>query len=176
MSDFCCYTLSERRSEPSVSRHKGESTMFSQSQEYALRAVVWLSQQAPEGPVGHLEIAQGTDVPASYLSKVLQALVRGSILNSKRGVGGGFQLARSPDELTVLEVVNAVDPIRRIDACPLGLKTHRDHLCPMHHRLDHALALVEEALSASTIREVMSAPGRPIPLVESPQRRPKSER
>ncbi len=141
--------------------------MFSQTHEYALRAVTWLAQHANDGPAGHLLIAADTSVPASYLSKVLQLLVRAGILTSRRGAGGGFQLARSPDDLTVLEVVNAVDPIRRIDGCPLGLQSHQNKLCPMHHRLDSALELVEVALSNSTIREVMAEEGRPTPLVET---------
>ena len=145
--------------------------MFSQTQEYALRAVVWLAQHQSEGAVGNQVIAEGTAVPTSYLSKVLQQLAREGIVESKRGVGGGFQLTRDPDELTVLEVVNAVDPMRRITSCPLGLKTHKHKLCPMHNRLDEALEMVEAALGNSTIREVMSEPGRPLPLVETPRKR-----
>jgi len=145
--------------------------MFSQTQEYALRAVVWLAQHESEGAVGNTRIADETSVPTSYLSKVLQQLARGGIVQSKRGVGGGFQLARDPDELTVLEVVNAVDPLQRITACPLGLKTHKHKLCPMHNRLDEALEMVADALGKSTIREIMSSPGRPLPLIETPRTR-----
>lgn len=159
----------------SVSQHSfltiAGSHMFSQTQEYALRAVVWLAQHPDETPAGSPRIAEETCVPTSYLLKVLQELARQGIVSSKRGVGGGFTLDHSPDDLTVLEVVNAVDPLRRISACPLGLKTHRHQLCPMHHRLDEALGLVEDALANSTIREVMSAPGRPEPLIETVKKR-----
>ncbi len=140
--------------------------MFSQTQEYALRAVIWLAGHRDEGPVGNGRIAEDTAVPPSYLSKVLQELARRDILTSRRGAGGGFVLARDPDKLTVLEVINAVDPLKRIVTCPLGLKTHGTHLCPMHARLDAAMSMVEDALGKSTIREVMSEPGRPLPLVE----------
>lgn len=143
--------------------------MFSQTQEYALRAVIWLAGRIDEGPIGNSRIAEGTAVPVSYLSKVLQGLARAGILASRRGAGGGFLLAREPEKLTVLEVINAVDPLRRITTCPLGLKTHGSHLCPMHARLDSALSMVEEALANSTIREVMSEPNRPLPLVETPE-------
>ena len=145
--------------------------MFSQTQEYALRAVVWLASHTDEGAVGHQRIADETSVPASYLSKVLQSLTRAGLLTSRRGAGGGFQLDRDPAKLTVLEVVNAVDPIKRITTCPLGLKTHGTHLCPMHSRLDQALELVTDALEKSTIAEVLSEPGRPLPLVETPKSR-----
>lgn len=140
--------------------------MFSQTQEYALRAIVWLAQHQESGPIGNEKIATETMVPPSYLAKVLQQLVETQILSSRRGVGGGFQLIRDIDTLTVLEVINAVDPIRRITECPLGLKTHRPTRCPMHARLDASLALVEEALSNSTIREMLHEKGRPPPLAE----------
>ena len=145
--------------------------MFSQTQEYALRAVVWLAGHRHDGAFGCNQIADETAVPASYLAKVLQELARSGILTSKRGVGGGFLLDRDPDSLTVLEVINAVDPVKRISTCPLKLKTHGKHLCPLHSRLDGAMEMVEEALRNSTIREVMSEPGRPLPMVETPRKR-----
>ena len=140
--------------------------MFSQTQEYALRAVIWLASQPDDGPIDNGRIAEGTSVPAAYLSKVMQSLTRAGILASRRGVGGGFILEQDPDELTVLEVINAVDPLKRITTCPLGLKTHGTNLCSMHARLDSAMALVEDAFAKSTIRELMSSPGRPTPMVE----------
>ena len=145
--------------------------MFSQTQEYALRAVIFLAGTTEEGPVDNQRISAGTLVPASYLSKVMQALVRGEIVASRRGVGGGFWLAHDVSELTVLEVMNAVDPWKRIDACPLGLKTHSKRLCSMHARLDSALSMVEEVLAKSTIEDLMSQPGRPLPMVETPRKK-----
>ncbi len=141
--------------------------MFSQTAEYALRAVVWLAQHHQTGPVGNRTIAEVTRIPSSYLSKILHDLAQAEILRSRRGVGGGFQLIPSPDELTILDVVNAVDPIQRITGCPLKLKSHCDQLCPVHARLDYTLGLVEDALANSTIREVMFDPARPLPLRET---------
>ncbi len=147
--------------------------MFSQTQDYALRAVIWIAQQEERKPYGNEQIARGAKVAPSYMAKVLQHLAEAGILSSRRGVGGGFHLVRDIDELTVLEVINAVDPIRRITTCPLELKTHRDCRCPMHARLDDALELVEKALRNSTIRDVLYEKGRPLPLQDSPNlRRP----
>jgi hypothetical protein len=56
--------------------------------------------------------------------------------------------------MTVLDVVNAVDPIRRIRTCPLKLKAHATHLCPLHRKLDDALALVEDAFASARIAEM----------------------
>lgn len=138
--------------------------MFSQTVEYALRAVVYLAQHADDGPIDSSRIAEATQVPPSYLAKILQDLARTAVLTSKRGVGGGFQLARSPDDLSVLDVVNAVEPLQRITGCPLSLPAHCRQLCPMHARLDEACALVEATLRRSPIREMMFDPSRPRPL------------
>lgn len=140
--------------------------MFSQTVEYALRAVVYLAQHQADGPVGNRTIAEATQVPTSYLSKVLHDLAAAEILVSRRGVGGGFQLRPTPDEMSVLDVVNAVDPLQRITGCPLSLASHCARLCPMHARLDEALATMEKTLGDSTIREVMFAPDSPQPLID----------
>src|SRR5580698_6674931 len=100
--------------------------MFSQTVEYALRAVVHLADRGPS-PQTSDQIATATRVPKAYLSKVLQGLSRAKVVLTKRGLGGGIILVKSPAELTILEVVDAVEPIRRIRECPLGLKAHGIH-------------------------------------------------
>lgn len=83
--------------------------MFSQTVEYALRAIV--RYVAPEACSTNT-LAETTLVPRAYLSKVLQGLRRSGLITSQRGVGGGVALAHSSSEITILQVVNAVEPIR----------------------------------------------------------------
>src|SRR5689334_17783414 len=106
--------------------------MLSQTAEYALRAVVHLSTCPGESVAGP-QLAQITQVPAQYLSKVMQSLARGGLVDAQRGKNGGFTLTRPPEDISILDVVNAVDPLRRIKGCPLGLKGH-ERLCPLHRR------------------------------------------
>lgn len=141
--------------------------MFSQTVEYALRAIVFLAGD-PQAARTSGQISEVTKVPQAYLSKVLKGLSEAGLLSSQRGVGGGFVLARKPTELTILEVVNAVDPIRRIRTCPLGISTHGSRLCPLHRRVDDALASVEEAFGKTTLAEVLADPNPSIPLCEFP--------
>jgi Rrf2 family nitric oxide-sensitive transcriptional repressor len=144
--------------------------MISQTVEYALRAVVYLAGQAPEARTTD-QIATATRVPKAYLSKVLQGLVRAGMVHSQRGIGGGMALVKTPAELTILHVVNAVDPIQRIRTCPLGLESHGAALCPLHRRLDESLALFESAFNTTTLAEVLSEPSPSVPLCEFPARR-----
>ena len=141
--------------------------MLSQTVEYALRAVAYLAYQAPAARTTD-QIAVATKVPKAYLSKVIQALNRGGVVHSQRGQGGGVALVKPPSELTLLEVVNAVDPIQRIKVCPLGLSAHGVRLCPLHRRLDNALAGVELAFGGTTLAEILAEPGESIPLCEVP--------
>ncbi|HEX7446889.1 MAG TPA: Rrf2 family transcriptional regulator [Pirellulales bacterium] len=132
--------------------------MISQTAEYALRAVVFLADRA-DAPQTTQQIAKVTCVPAGYLAKVMQGLRRAGLVAAQRGLHGGFSLARPAAELTVLDVVRAVDPLPRIERCPLGIEGHQT-LCPLHRRLDSAVALVEKALSESTIAELLVEPKR----------------
>jgi Rrf2 family protein len=141
--------------------------MISQTAEYALRAIVYLAGQQTPQTTG--EIAATTRVPAGYLSKVLQALARGGLVNSQRGLHGGFTLTADPKKLSVWEVIDAVDPLQRIKTCPLGLKAHGVNLCPMHKRLDDALAAMEKAFKASTVAELLADPNPSKPLCDFPR-------
>jgi len=143
--------------------------MFSQTVEYALRAVVHLASEAPS-PRTTDQIAVATRVPKAYLSKVLQGLSRGGIVHSQRGIGGGMTLTKDPDDLTILEVVNAVEPLGRIRECPLGLAAHGVRLCPLHKRLDNALATVEAAFRDTTLAEILAEPTGSPPLCEVPSK------
>ena len=145
--------------------------MFSQTVEYALRAVVHLASQAP-APRTTEQIAAATRVPPAYLAKVLQALAHAGVVRSQRGAGGGMTLVKEPALLTLLEVVNAVEPIRRIQECPLGLAAHGVRLCPLHKRLDAALASVEDAFRRTTLAEILAEPSESVPLCDFPAANP----
>ncbi len=129
--------------------------MFSQTVEYAMRAILALA--AGNGkPMTTKQIAETMKVPRSYLSKVLQSLVRGGLVYSTRGLKGGFVLVKDPSEISMLAIVNSVNPMKRIESCPLDVDSHSSDLCPLHSRLDQAMAMVEEAFSSTTLAEILS--------------------
>ncbi|MBX3385025.1 MAG: Rrf2 family transcriptional regulator [Phycisphaeraceae bacterium] len=128
--------------------------MLSQTVEYALRAMVHLAAQKPDELLSSEAIAARTKVPKGYLSKILRDLVVAELISSQRGPNGGFALARPPSRISILDVFIAVDPIRRITKCPLGNPAHLK-LCPLHRRLDDALALIEREYAKTTLAEVL---------------------
>lgn len=139
--------------------------MISQTAEYALRIVVYLAG-VDGGAATSAQIAAATRIPKEYLLKVLRSLAKGGIVVSQRGVGGGTSLSRPPQQVTVWDVVDVVDPLQRIRTCPLGLKSHGVSLCPLHKRLDAAMESVENAFRRTTVAEVMADPSMSVPLVD----------
>ena len=142
--------------------------MFSQTLEYALRAAVWLAQNEGQ-PQTTQEVARATQVPAHYQSKVLQALGRAGLAQGTRGKHGGWVLTRPASRIRVLDVVNGVEPVKRIRQCPLDLKSHGVKLCPLHARMDRALAMIEESFASVTLKELLDGGGAggPASLCES---------
>jgi len=101
-------------------------------------------------------IAETTQVPQAYLSKVLQTLVRAELVFSQRGQGGGFTLAKPALQITVLDVIDAVDPIQRIDTCPLSIDAHAEKLCPLHRRLDDAIESIRATFGSTRIAQLVT--------------------
>lgn len=138
--------------------------MISKTVEYALRAVVVLARE-PQRACSAEQIVEATRVPRRYAHKVLQALVRAGLVRSQSGPGGGYALVRPPADLSILDVVNSVEPIARIRYCPLGIKNHKE-LCPLHKELDEACAATERAFARVSIAQLISQPSASSPLCD----------
>lgn len=138
--------------------------MLSKTAEYALRVVVFMGGR--EGlPASADLLSKKTKVPRRYVHRVLQDLVAAELVNSRSGPGGGYELACASSKLTILDVINAVAPIERINACPLGMKSHTK-LCPLHKELDKAYAATEAAFKRVTIKKLLESTNPIIPLCE----------
>ncbi len=141
-----------------------ENTMLSKTAEYALRAVVFMGGRP--GQLASADIlSEKTQVPRRYLHRVLQDLVAADLVTSRSGPGGGYEIARAPNKITILDVINAVAPIERINTCPLGLKSHTK-LCPLHKELDKAYAATEAAFKRVTIKKLLQSTNPVVPLCE----------
>lgn len=129
--------------------------LLSEASEYGLRAVIWMAQ-CPAEPQKVKDIAEQIKAAPGYLVKVLQELAKAGILSARRGSQGGFILESDPSKLTALDVIHAIDPFERITTCPLMLEAHASALCPIHRRIDDAMATIEESFRRLTIRDVIS--------------------
>jgi Rrf2 family transcriptional regulator, nitric oxide-sensitive transcriptional repressor len=138
--------------------------MLSKTAEYALRAVVCMGRQV-DRPISANLLAEQTKVPRRYLTRVLQDLCGAGLVDSRPGPGGGYALSVGISKLTILDVVNTVEPIMRIKRCPLGLKAHTK-LCPLHAELDKAYAATERAFASVTIQDLVESASHKFPLCE----------
>ncbi len=118
--------------------------MISLTAEHALRAVVHLATH-PGGALTVEVIAHGTGVPAGSLAKILQQLCRAGLASSQRGPNGGFTLLRSPQTLTLLEVILASSGTR-----PAG-RPSPDARDALGRHLDDTRAQIEAAYHTTTI-------------------------
>ena len=112
----------------------------------------------------HSKSPTETKVPIDYLFKVLQSLSRAGLVQAQRGKNGGFSLLNDPADISIYDIVQAVDPIKRIAKCPLGLKAHGMRLCSLHRKLDDAMRHIEEAFSSTSLADLIddSSPIRPL--------------
>jgi Rrf2 family iron-sulfur cluster assembly transcriptional regulator len=106
---------------------------FSRTAEYALRVAACLAR-SPEGDfVRAQEIAEAAAVPRDYLSKIMRRLVEAELLESRKGHGGGFRLARAPSAIRFIDVLSAVGYQSDEGQCAFGWdKCSVTDPCPLH--------------------------------------------
>lgn len=91
--------------------------IYSKATEYALNALVYLAEQAPDDRNGVHQIADALDIPGHFLGKILQDLRKEKIVESSRGRSGGFRLARAPAEIGLYYVVSVLEDLQRYEMC-----------------------------------------------------------
>ena len=119
--------------------------------EYAVRGVIYLSQQLPGKICLISEIAEATGAPQTFLAKIFQNFAKIGIVNSFRGTGGGFTLARSPAKITLREVVEAVEGPIVPNRCLVGSGScEREAQCNVHPVWRQVQVQVVEILDSVT--------------------------
>jgi len=133
-----------------------EYSMFSQSTEYALRAVILLGLSGER--CGGRAIAKELGVPANYLSKLLQQLCRHRILESRKGWGGGYLLAKNPHQICIGEIVELFDGATGPRDCILGKDRCTDEdPCPLHGYWKQIKGIHEVMTSKVTVADLVQS-------------------
>jgi Rrf2 family protein len=129
---------------------------LSRAVSYALQATLLLAQAEREGPVPCSYLAAEGSMPVRFLLQILRALVTRGILKSSRGVEGGYLLARSPAEISVLEVIEAVDgPLPEGPAIDRGLP--EESRTKLECALRDVTAMMRRELRAVTLADLLPA-------------------
>mgnify|MGYP001770061672 CR=1 FL=1 len=128
---------------------------ISKKGDYAIRGMVYLAGQQPDRVVLAGEIARAMDVPPQFLAKIFQQFGKLGLVRSFRGSGGGFQLARPPGEITLLEIVEAVEGPVMPNRCVLsGGACSREKGCTVHPVWKKVQKSVVEILGGVTLEEL----------------------
>jgi Rrf2 family iron-sulfur cluster assembly transcriptional regulator len=150
--------------------------VLSQTCEYALRAATYIARHGEDDPVLAKEIAENTRVPLKYLQKVLRDLVRGGVLVSARGIGGGFRLSRPPAKVRLAEVLAPFDDAGHRLSCPFGNPAcGGSNPCPVHNKWKRVVECYSSFLEHTTLGHLIS--GEPfVPGKRSRQHRSATRR
>jgi Rrf2 family protein len=131
--------------------------IFSKTTAYGIRALAYLAHH-PEGPCGLQQIVEQEKIPPLYLRKVLGELRRHRLLRSSRGIHGGYELARSPETITLWDVFRVLEPDPYLDGCILGQgQCHHESSCALHEDWQRVRRELLRLLQSKTISEVAAS-------------------
>src|SRR3954471_5513647 len=145
--------------------------MFSTKAEYGVRVLVELAARGGTSPVPLTEIAEANGLPLAYLEHLVARLRKAGLVESRRGARGGYLLARPPEEITMAEVVEALEgsiaPIEGISADPDGpivcsRETAPDHACPTKLLWTRVRFSIVRTLQDTTLSELVPTKVTPI--------------
>ena len=109
--------------------------MLSNASKYAILSTLYLAEHSnEERKISVKEIAENIDVPSPFLAKLFQQLVRGKIISSSKGPHGGFFLSDKNKLKNVLDIIDNIDGLNKLNGCFLGLnECDATNPCPVHH-------------------------------------------
>jgi Rrf2 family protein len=129
--------------------------MFSKACEYAIRAMMFIALKSAKGDkVGIKEVSKGASVPEAFLAKILQDLGRKGLVQSAKGPNGGFYLDETLKQITVAEIVRAIDGDQLFTGCGMGLRNCSEKRpCPLHNEFKSIRKKIQLLLESTTISE-----------------------
>ncbi len=140
--------------------------MLSTTCKYAVRAIIYIGLKgSKESRVNARIIASELGIPMQFLSKILQVFVRREILKSFKGPTGGFYLAKDPNEITLLEIVEIIDGPGVFETCLIGTRACQSskagkERCPVHDRYTAVRKEVTDYFSSETIGGIIERMGQ----------------
>jgi Rrf2 family protein len=132
--------------------------IFSSPTEYAIRGLSELAIRGDDQRIMLDELVDGTNLPRDFMAKVFQRLVHGGLLRSAKGRGGGFSLARPAHEITMMQIVEAIDGPQTMDRCVVGLEKCHDHMpCPQHDLYKPIRQRLKDYLHTTTLADLTAS-------------------
>jgi Rrf2 family iron-sulfur cluster assembly transcriptional regulator len=132
--------------------------LYSSACGYAIRALTFLAEQ-PTGVLCQVrDIAVAEDIPAAFLGKILQDLVRVRLLRSSKGPRGGYALARRATAITLLDIKAAIEGTSDLEGCASGFGKCSDYMpCPQHERFKPLRVAMRRYLAETSVADMALA-------------------
>jgi Rrf2 family protein len=138
------------------------SIIFSRQCEYALQAVLFLALKPDGEKTSIKELTQHLDLPYHFAAKILQALSRKGLLVSYKGSLGGFSLGKSAENITLYQIIEAVDGLTFMNGCVLGFsECGNDHPCSLHEQWGKMREELKILLTTKSIAQFASEMKKP---------------
>lgn len=132
--------------------------MLTQTSESAIRALIYLVLYAGREPIPPREIAERINASPSYMAKITRMLVKANILRSHRGALGGVSLSRAPEDITLLDVVEACQGLVVGNYCQ-SIVDHADPVCAFHQSMVEVHEATVGVLTRWTVADLAARPG-----------------
>jgi Rrf2 family protein len=140
--------------------------IFSKGCEYGIQATLYIGTQGGRR-VGIREAAEVFGLPIHFLAKILQALSEKKVLSSFKGVNGGFVLHSAPEDIRIMQIVEAIDGGDLFEKCVLGFPDCKDsHPCPVHHTWGATRDSIRSMLSHDSLADLMAASEKKIAYIK----------
>lgn len=128
------------------------TVFFSKKCEYALQAILLMAASGEGCVCPADEISQKLNIPKEFISKILQSLTESRLIESKKGKGGGFLLAKRPSKIKLIDIVEAIDGLDSFNTCVLGFPNcSNKNPCPVHDEWGEIRQKALSMLSKETI-------------------------
>ena len=129
--------------------------------DYAIRSMIFIASLPEDAVVLRSEICETQKIPSSFMAKILRSLVRAQLLRSTRGVNGGFSLAKEPKEISLLDILEAIEgPLSLTDCVPNPEECEHSSNCPANSVWSRVQSSIREILLTSSLEELVSTPRR----------------
>ena len=134
--------------------------LFARPTEYAIRALCRLASQEPGALLGAREISRSERVPMPFLWKILQVLKKGKVVRSRKGIGGGYELAAPPDRITLGAVAHLTEGTDFRQNCALGLpRCNNRKPCRLHQQWKLIRGDIAGMLDETSLADLVRAGG-----------------
>ncbi|MBS4027698.1 MAG: Rrf2 family transcriptional regulator [Ignavibacteriales bacterium] len=144
------------------------SVFFSRSCEYGIQAVLYLASREPESPIHLRDISNALRIPHHFLSKIMQTLERDGVVISHKGANGGFELGRDAKEISIINIVRAIDGEAFLNGCVLGFPSCDDTApCPVHTLWKKSKENISVMLEKSSVGELSAELGGKLEFIKS---------